>query len=152
MTAAPAHIPLEDTVPHPQELDELRAMLPDVQAEEQELDRKSRMWEHVMRVLPVAVVVVGDVHVHETSRAFDRLLGYQAGDLAGQPWLDLVHPDDQQRAVQAALRTSAAGAVTFQCRARMHDGRYRMLEWRQYLAPEDGVTVSIVSDGGETDR
>lgn len=151
MTAAPSVIPQDDTVPNSR-LDELYAMLPDVAAAEDRMDGQARLWQAVMRVVPMAIVVADDVEVRETSRAFDRLLGYEAGELAGKSWVALVHPDDRREAMEAASSASIHGGVRFVARCRMRDGRYRVLDWHQWPVPDDDATISVIRDGGESGR
>ena len=62
--------------------------------------------------------------------AWERTLGWTAPEISASPWLDFVHPDDRQAAIDAGQRLLAGESVTsFENRYRCKDGRYRLIQW-----------------------
>lgn len=75
-----------------------------------------------------------------------------AGELVGQPFLDLVHPDDLDRTIEETQRHYQMGerSVGFLNRYRHHDGTYRRLEWMSQMAPDRSIAFAVARD--VTDR
>ena len=62
--------------------------------------------------------------------AFERTLGYSAAELLAVPFLELVHPEDRQATIKAAvLRATGAPITNFDNRYRCADGSYKWLNW-----------------------
>jgi len=80
--------------------------------------------------------------------AGERLLGYQTEELLNRPFLDLVHPDDQEAtAVEMKKQTEAGLAVlNFRNRYRCRDGSYRWLEWSSRPDPHGKNLVAVARD------
>jgi diguanylate cyclase (GGDEF)-like protein len=58
------------------------------------------------------------------------VLGYEAGELTSRPFLEFVHPDDQERTLGAVAELKAGRDVrAFRNRYRAKDGSYRWLDW-----------------------
>jgi PAS domain S-box-containing protein len=65
------------------------------------------------------------------SPSVERVLGYAPEDLVGRGAVDLVHPDDRQRVLdahRAALRDPGSAQRGVEFRFRHHDGSWRVLE------------------------
>jgi PAS domain S-box-containing protein len=77
----------------------------------------------------LVVVLDGEGRVRYQAPSSQALLGYPAGELAGQPLLGLVHPDGRGQAA-AALREAAQGAgrARWECQLRHRDGRFIVVE------------------------
>jgi PAS domain S-box-containing protein len=62
--------------------------------------------------------------------AWGQVLGFDAAELRGAPFLDFVHPDDRA-ATTGAMAQLVAGArlIDFENRYRARDGSYRWLAW-----------------------
>jgi len=71
------------------------------------------------------------------SPATERMLGYSAAELAGQPVAVVVHPDDLPGVrEQMALAAQTPGlAASFECRLRRKDGAWRIFEITIRLLP-----------------
>ncbi|MBS1695211.1 MAG: PAS domain-containing protein [Actinobacteria bacterium] len=96
------------------------------------------------------LVFIGDGgYLRRLNPAFERTLGYSAGQLLSKPLIDLVHPDDRQRTacvVGALLRDG--GSAQFENRCLRSDGAERWLEWS--VVAEGGVLYGAARD--VTDR
>lgn len=83
--------------------------------------------------------------------AAGRILGYDTGDLARQPFLNFVHDEDLP-ATMAEMEKLKAGerVLAFENRYRCKDGSYKWLSWRSIPAIEDGLIYAVARD--ETQR
>jgi PAS domain S-box-containing protein len=62
--------------------------------------------------------------------AWEKVLGYSIDELCATPYLDLVHPDDRDKATDEALELRGGQTVFhFRNRYRRKDGSYRWLSW-----------------------
>ena len=67
------------------------------------------------------------------NKEWENVLGYPVAELEGRPFLDLIHPDDQQPTLDALAALSAQNPIlNFSNRYRDKDGNYRLIEWRAY--------------------
>ena len=75
-------------------------------------------------------VADADGYFRRINPAFERTLGFVQSELAAEPFLSFVHPDDRS-ATLAEVATPATGAPTigFENRYRCKDGTYRWLSW-----------------------
>ncbi len=66
----------------------------------------------------------------KTNRPFEQLLGETGRRLAGRTWMEFIHPDDAQGALEAFSAVTAAKPVA-KCvlRFRTQTGTFRHLEW-----------------------
>jgi PAS domain S-box-containing protein len=79
--------------------------------------------------------------------AFEWTLGWTPEELLASPYLELVHPDDRARTVEAARRLesgSAPEAVENRCHCK--DGSYRWLAWRASPPDERGFIHGVGRD------
>jgi PAS domain S-box-containing protein len=71
-----------------------------------------------------------DGYFKMVNPAWERTLGYTAAELCATPYIDLIHPDDREKATDEALEVSAGKSVfRFRNRYRCKDGSYRWLSW-----------------------
>ncbi|MGD0378833.1 MAG: PAS domain S-box protein [Acidimicrobiales bacterium] len=75
------------------------------------------------------------------------LLGYSEHELARVPLVDLIHPDDMDRAVSLFAQTGVdVEPAGIQSRYRCKDGSWRWLEWTARVAPESGFVYGAARD------
>jgi diguanylate cyclase (GGDEF)-like protein/PAS domain S-box-containing protein len=79
--------------------------------------------------------------------AWERTLGYTEEELLSRPYVELVHPDDQERTLAEARRLRSAGSetVSFENRYLAADGAYHWLEWTA-RAGGDGTLFAAARD------
>lgn len=90
-------------------------------------ERLRQLIEHSSDAL---AIVASDSVVFYASHAIERLLGCPSDQVIGQRLLDLVHPDERDRAdwIFAELRDRIGASTTTELRLRHTDGSYRFVE------------------------
>jgi len=85
-----------------------------------------------------------DGYFKRTNPAFVRALGWTEEELTGQPFLDLVHPEDVE-ATQHEIDKLAQGVptISFVNRFRRSDGTFQYLRWNSYPDTETGLLYAI---------
>ena len=74
------------------------------------------------------------------NRGMTHVLGWTEGEFLATPFLEIVHPDDVDRSIQATERlASDVPLVHFEHRVQCADGSYRWIEWRTSSVPADGL-------------
>ncbi|MBI1367998.1 MAG: PAS domain S-box protein [Planctomycetes bacterium] len=83
--------------------------------------------------------------------AWRHTLGYDDVDLLTHPYIEFVHPDDQERTLAEAA-SIYEGNITrgFENRYRCKDGSYRWLVWNTSVVPEEKTIYAVARD--VTDR
>jgi PAS domain S-box-containing protein len=81
------------------------------------------------------------------NASFERVLGYSREELMSRPFMEIVHPDDVERAhdVLAVLATGE-DVVGFESRLICADGSARRFEWNTRTMPHLGVVYGIARD------
>src|SRR3954453_18277502 len=109
------------------------------------------------RLLALSIDLLGaagfDGYLKLHNPAWNRTLGYDDDELATTPYLDLIHPDDQD-AARTVIDAMAEGGTTieFVCRIRRRDGMWRHILWAGQGAPEDGCFYMVGKDITERRR
>jgi PAS domain S-box-containing protein/putative nucleotidyltransferase with HDIG domain len=85
---------------------------------------------HFSRSLDLFCTARFDGVFDDLNPAFEQTLGYSREELRSRPFLDFVHPDDQE-ATRAEFEKLASGIDTrsFRNRYRTAEGDYRWIEW-----------------------
>jgi PAS domain S-box-containing protein len=85
-----------------------------------------------------------DGYFKRTNPAFERALGWTSEELTSQPFVDLVHPEDQA-ATQNEIDKLAQGVptISFVNRFRCSDGAWKYLRWNSYPEPDTGLLYAI---------
>ena len=97
--------------------------------------------------LDMLVVVRPDGHLKRANPAFGETLGYELYDLIGTPFINLVHPDDRGRTLEAFERCLRGARVTdFENQYRRRDGEYRVFSWRATVDPVTGDVYAVARD------
>lgn len=80
--------------------------------------------------------------------AWTRTLGWPAAELTGRPYIDFVHPDDQEATIREAqlLHSGTHETVSFENRYRAQDGSYRWLSWSVRFIPDSQELVATARD------
>jgi PAS domain S-box-containing protein len=76
------------------------------------------------------VVTRPDTAILAANPAWETALRWRPGDLPGQSFVDLAHPEDRPAAEAGIARLrEGADPVTLEARMRQGDGSYRRLAW-----------------------
>jgi PAS domain S-box-containing protein len=78
----------------------------------------------------IVCLVNTDGSIRNVNPSFERVLGYEGGELIDRPILDFLHPEDLSATMSTLLRMSrGAPTVSFVNRFRCKDGSWKELEW-----------------------
>jgi len=79
-----------------------------------------------------------DGYFKRVNKAWTDVLGYTKEELLNQPWINLVHPDDQQSTIAEAAKVfQGQKTLRFRNRCLSKDGSFRWIVWTA-AAPPDG--------------
>lgn len=79
--------------------------------------------------------------------AWEKTLGYSIDELCAQPQIELVHPDDRQKASDEGVELCNGETVfRFKNRYRCKDGSYRWLEWNAMPSPVHRLIYASARD------
>jgi len=79
--------------------------------------------------------------------AWETTLGYSVDELCAKPYLDLVHPDDREKATDEAFEIRGGHTVfRFKNRYRCKDGSYRWLAWSATPSPAHRLIYGSARD------
>lgn len=84
---------------------------------------------------------------HRLNDNVKDLLGYEASQLTGKPFLDYVHPDDRERTRhEMATLAEEIPTIHFLNRYRHVDGHYVWLEWNAHTVSEEAAVYAVARD------
>ena len=79
-----------------------------------------------------------DGYFKRVNKAWTDVLGYTKEELLAQPWINLVHPDDQEATIAEAAKVfQGYKTMRFRNRCRSKNGSFRWIVWTA-AAPADG--------------
>lgn len=106
---------------------------------------------NLLDLLLDAVCVVNEDGVFlSASGAIERIFGYTVQEMIGRPMLELVHPDDRERTIQAVGRLMTGQLqYDFENRYVRKDGSIVHLMWAARWYPEQGIRVAVARDVSE---
>jgi PAS domain S-box-containing protein len=88
-----------------------------------------------------------DGHFKRVNPAWEKTLGYTSKEMVAKPFLDFVHPDDQEKTIRESARLAAGGEViSFENRYRCKDGSYRWLLWSARPLIEEQLIYASARD------
>jgi PAS domain S-box-containing protein len=125
-----------------------------------ELARAVESWQEVARreaqeerdrfftlSLDMLCIAGFDGYFKRVNPAFERTLGFTDAELLAEPYLNFVHPDDQERTRREGLRlTNRNDLLTFENRYRCKDGSYRWLSWTATVHPHRQTVYGVARD------
>jgi PAS domain S-box-containing protein len=117
--------------------------------------RRARAQEELDRIFLLSSDLIAvanlDGYFTRVNPAVMRILGYTEEEFLGRPYLDFVHPGDQNRtAAEAAAVGQGKTTPPYENRYVRKDGSYRVLEWTSTPAAEESAIYAMARD--VTDR
>lgn len=81
------------------------------------------------------------------SAACERMWGYKPSELVGQPYIDMIHPEDRQRTTETAAQIMVGGAVAdFENRYIRKDASQIHVLWSAYWSNADNIMFAVAHD------
>lgn len=88
-----------------------------------------------------------DGTIFRSNQGWKTVLGYNASDLEGKRFLELVHPDDVDETInEMASLEEGKTTFVFENRYRAKDGQYHLLAWSAISPPESKLIYAVASD------
>jgi PAS domain S-box-containing protein len=110
--------------------------------------------EDVFELALDLIVIVGfDGCLKRVNPAFERTLGYPAGELLSRPFLEVIHPEDLpwlREMFEEFVRGDREDMIDVEHRVVCRDGSVRWLQSNSRVLPERGVVFAVARD--VTDR
>ncbi|MDB4989389.1 MAG: domain S-box protein, partial [Myxococcaceae bacterium] len=113
------------------------SQIQDISAQKEAESQASLFFE---RSLELLAVLDARGALQRVNQAWVDALGWSREELARRPFLELIHPDDQQTASTALV--SGASPRAFRNRCRTRSGSYRWLEWSTTPTEQGGFFCS----------
>lgn len=108
----------------------------------QKTDELNQFFNVTLDLLGIANT---DGYFVRVNPAMEKTLGYPGEELMSRPFLEFVHPDDQDRTGRAfSVLTSQEKVLSFENRYRCKDGTYRWLQWNS--APAGSMVYAAARD------
>ena len=109
---------------------------------------KTEGVDRFFAISPGLMSIAGfDGYFKMLNPAWEKTLGYSVDELCARPYLDLVHPDDREKATDEVLEMRGGQTVfRFKNRYRCKDGSYRWLAWSAMPAPAQGLIYGSARD------
>ena len=104
--------------------------------------------DHVLDLLVDAVCVVdAEGRFVYASAASERIFGYTPEEMLGRPMIEMVHPDDRARTLDAAAKImSGVPNPHFENRYLRKDGGTVHIMWTARWSEADGVRIAVARD------
>ena len=119
-------------------------LLMDITARRQAEEERDRFFTLSVDMLCIAGF---DGYFKDLNPAWERTFGFSREELLAKPFLEFVHPEDQEATAAAAARLSAGSeVVSFENRYRCKDGTYRWLAWDSAPFAEQQLIYALARD------
>lgn len=97
--------------------------------------------------LDMLCVMGGDGYFLEINPRWEETLGFTEAQLLAQPWINLIHPQDQDLTLTKLYQFATTTApVSFKNRCRCADGSYKWLLWHVSLNSGSQLLYAVVRD------
>lgn len=107
-------------------------------------EERDRLFNHSLDMLCVAGF---DGYLKQVNPAWEKTLGWTREELLSKPFLDFVHPEDQE-STMGTVRDLEKGLsiLTFQNRYRCRDGSFKWISWNSFPLVEEKLVFSVARD------
>lgn len=110
-------------------------------------DSYKALSQYIDLLLDAICVVDKDGRFEFVSAGAERIFGYTPQEMLGRPMIELVHPDDRARTLQAASEINAGAVkVDFENRYIRKDGQTVHLLWSARWSETDKRRVAVARD------
>ncbi|MEW6052547.1 MAG: EAL domain-containing protein [Nitrospirota bacterium] len=83
----------------------------------------------------------------QLNPAWEKTLGWTQKELMSKPYLEFIHPEDRELAIDMANRLKKGkSVVTFETRYQCKDGSYKWVSWNCYPLVEEQLIFSVARD------
>jgi PAS domain S-box-containing protein len=94
-----------------------------------------------------------DGYFRRLNKAWTDVLGYTKEELLGQPWINVVHPDDREVTIAEATKVfQGYKTMRFRNRLRSKDGSFRWIVWTAAATADGRLFYATGRDVSETKR
>lgn len=116
---------------------------------EDNLRKSENTLKRIFELSPdmIGTADANDGCLKQINPAWEKVLGRPAQELFSRPFMDFVHPDDQEATIQEIAKQKSGETVSeFKNRYRCKDGSYKSIEWRATAAQSDGTIYAVGRD------
>ncbi|HVW95315.1 MAG TPA: PAS domain S-box protein [Mucilaginibacter sp.] len=118
-----------------------------------EIKRKQLELElkHIFSFAPDIICITGvDTYFKKVNPAMIDILEYTELELLNRPFINFVHPDDQERTMTQFYKVlNGEAAIYFECRFISRSGKVKWLAWTTTTPSEDGLIFCVAKDISE---
>lgn len=114
-------------------------------------EEKSLFFELSVDMLCIASF---DGYFRRLNTVWEQVTGFSVDELTRRPFIDFVHPDDQERTMAEVARQMERGykVLSFENRYLCKDGTYRWFHWTSQPDSDRGLMYAVARDVTEEKR
>lgn len=126
----------------------------DLKQAEQSLRESEERFRSFFELTADMACIAASGYFLQLNEAWEKVLGYSRQELMERPFIDFIHPEDQESTRQVIEEKIAKGetVISFENRYICKDGSIAWLEWTSKPLPELGIEFAIARDITERKR
>lgn len=107
-------------------------------------EERDRLFNYSIDLLCVAGL---DGYLKQINPAWTKTLGWSEAELLSRPYIEFIHPDDQEATIHVIEQANRGDAIlSFESRHRCNNGSYKWISWNAYPLPDDAVVFAVARD------